>query len=165
MPETLTLPTYLKQRAKRNFAYLLREAEAVSPAEALRFVTDKWETHRWGIGQNGSIAGIVYHVAAWKSLSLSLFEAEPRMQATEDFDPTAAPSPNDWEGVLHWLREVGEQWITELERLEPADFERLCPWDTKPIPLWEFVTEFIEHDVQHAAQIEYLRQRLLAEKI
>ncbi len=159
-----SLPQFLKQRAERNFAHLLREVSAVTAEEALRFASDEWRPHKWGIGQNGSIAGIVYHIAAWKSLSLPLFEPTPSLRETADFDPATAPERDDWEGVVNWLRDVGERWSRALGGLSDSDFDRLCPWEKEPIPLWEFVVEFIEHDVQHSSQIEYLRQRILVEK-
>lgn len=159
-----SLPQFLKQRAERNFAHLLREVSAVTKEEATRFASEAWPSHKWGIGQNGSIAGIVYHIAAWKSLSLPLFEPTRELRTAEDFDPDTAPAVDDWEGVVNWLREVSTQWLSALSRLSDPDFDSLCPWETATIPLWEFVVEFIEHDVQHTSQIEYLRQRLLAEK-
>lgn len=160
-----SLPQFLKSRAERNFSYLLREVGATTAEEARRFASNDWVPHKWGIGQNGSIAGIVYHVAAWKSLSLSLFEPVPLLRVAEDFDPATAPAMDDWEGVVMWLREVGTQWNEALGALPESEFDRPCPWEESPIPIWEVAVEFIEHDVQHAAQIEYLRQRLLVENL
>ena len=65
-----TLPAFLRARGARHLRHLLAEIEGLNAQEALHFRQDNWPDHRWGIGQNGSIAGIVYHVAAWKQLTL-----------------------------------------------------------------------------------------------
>src|SRR5437868_6975462 len=103
MPETL--PEYLRRRAVRSFRYLLREAESVSTEDALRFVSHDWPSHRFGIGQNGSMAGIVFHVAAWKQLTLPLFETRGTWIPVDSFDYSLAPAPDDWTALLAWLRE------------------------------------------------------------
>lgn len=156
MPETL--PAFLKRRAVRNLAYLLREAEAVSADTALRSRRPDWPDQPWGIGQDGSIAGIAYHVAAWKSLTLPIFDPHGKPLSRADFDSAAAPAPNDWPGILAWLRRTGEEWNRALHALPEAEFDSPREWSGTQITVTDFVVEMIEHDVQHAAQIEYLAQ-------
>ena len=133
MPDTL--PDYLKKRAVRSFHYLLREAESVSAEKALRFATPDWPPHKFGIGQNGSIAGIVFHVAAWKVLTLPLFEPDGAMIPLSSFDYKTAPKPNDWPGIVTWLREVGETWNTRLLALPDTAFDETRDWDGPTLTL------------------------------
>src|SRR5687767_10952260 len=102
-----TLATFLKHRAERNFRLLIKAIHNLTPEEALYDLHPGWPDHRWGIGQNGSIAGIVYHVAAWKQMSLPLFQPEGRILTREEFDTARAPAPEDWPGILAWLKQVG----------------------------------------------------------
>ena len=154
-----SVPEFLKRRATRSFQYLMKEVEAVTPEQALADRRAGWPGQQWGIGQDGSIAGIVYHVASWKHLSLPLFEPGGGILALADFNASAAPASDDWPALVTWLRTVGTQWSDKLSALPEEAFAAVHQFDEWESPLWEFVVEFYEHDIQHAAQIEYLRQR------
>src|SRR5262249_16649324 len=69
-----TLAAFVKQRAERSFHNLQKQTEGLPPEEALRDRRPDWPGHRWGIGQDGSIAGMIYHVTAWKQMTLPLLE-------------------------------------------------------------------------------------------
>jgi predicted O-methyltransferase YrrM len=163
----LTPTSLLQKRAKKALRYLLREVHAITEEQAHLYASPHWESHKYGIGQNGSIAGIAYHVAAWKQLSLPLLKGENVDYTGDftaiDFNAQGAPAQDDWQGIVRWLETVGEEWNTALHALTEADLDSLRPWEGDPIPLWEFVAEFIDHDLQHASQIEYLHQRMTAE--
>ena len=161
MPQSA--PEFLRGRAARSFRYLLREAEAVTAEESVRFARADWPAHRFGIGQNGSIAGIVYHVAAWKQVTLPLLAQNGPILPIEDFDTRSAPELRDWPGLLRWLKSVGETWNETVLALPDAAFDAPRSWGSETITLTEYIAEMVEHDTQHAAQIEYLRQRLHAE--
>ena len=90
MPESLT--AYLKHRAERSLVYLLREAEAVGEVDAFRGRRADWPDQPWGIGQDGSIAGIVYHVAAWKQLALPMFARNGKPRAARNSIPRRRPT-------------------------------------------------------------------------
>jgi hypothetical protein len=154
------LAAFLINRAERSFRYLVSQIDGLSAEEALAGSRADWPDHRWGIGQNGSIAGIVYHVAAWKQMGLPIFQPDGRPLSREEFDSDTAPAPDDWQGIQAWLKQVGMAWIAELAALPPEAFERQLPWEgtDRTIPMAKFVAEMYEHDIQHAAQIEYLRQ-------
>ena len=157
MPESL--PAFLKRRADRSLNYILRQAEAVSIEEAFRGCSANWPDQPWGIGQDGSVAGIVYHVASWKQLTLPLFEPNGEALTRADFDPTAAPDPKDWQALLRWLRRIGVEWNTALNALAETEFDCLKDWEGgAQMSIAQYASEMIQHDVQHAAQIEYLRQ-------
>jgi hypothetical protein len=153
------LSALLIERLVDKLNAFLAETNAVSPAEALRFARPDWPSHRWGIGQNGSIAGIVYHVAAWKQMTLPLLQAGKAI-SLQDFDAAAYPSTEDWPGLIDWYTRVGLEWIEAAAALSAEDYDRTLSWEGKPITVTKLVQEIIDHDIQHASQIEYLRQRL-----
>lgn len=154
------LATFLKTRAERSYRNLLAQIEGIPAEEALSGSRPDWPDHRWGIGQNGSIAGIVYHVAAWKQLGLPVFQPGRHPLLRADFDSDTAPALDDWQGIQSWLKQVGTAWNAELAALPPEAFDTLVTWDGVTFTVAKFVTEMYEHDIQHAAQIEYLRQQL-----
>jgi hypothetical protein len=158
-----TLADFLKGRAKRSFRKLLEQVEGVTPEEALRDLRPNWPDQRWGIGQNGSIAGLVYHVAAWKQMTLPLFRSGSRALMREEFDPNTVPATDDWPGLVAWLKRAGLNWNRAVNRLPEAAFDETRAWDGMTLTLGKIIVEMIEHDVQHTAQIAYLRQRHLAE--
>lgn len=155
-----TLGTFLKKRAERSYSRLLTQIEGLSAEEALAGSRSDWPDHRWGIGQNGSIAGIVYHVAAWKQMTLPMLAPNGRPLSREEFDADTAPAPDDWQGIQAWLKQVGMAWSAELAALSTETFDRILIWEGHPSTVAEFVVEMVEHDIQHTSQIEYLRQQL-----
>lgn len=158
-----TLPSFLRSRAARSLRYIIEQTRDLTTAQALRYAVPAWPDQPWGIGQNGSIAGIVYHVAAWKQLTLPLFDSEGVAGGRADFNPDNAPAPTDWPGVAAWLEQVGAQWNARLNSLPDAEFDAERTWAGVTISLTKYVAEMLEHDIQHAAQIEYLRQRMRTE--
>ena len=161
MPELLT--DYLRRRAARSFRYLREQTRDVTSKQALSYADANWPDQKWGIGQNGSIAGIVYHVAAWKHLTLPLFQPDGKAGGRKDFDAAAAPAPEDWPALVAWMEQTGSLWLERLNQLPDEEFDAKRQWEGITIPLAEYVSEMLEHDIQHAAQIEYLRQRLRAQ--
>jgi hypothetical protein len=153
-----SLPAYLKRRAARSLAYLLREAEQVSTADAFRGRRDDWPPQPWGIGQDGSIAGIACHVAAWKHLTLPLLTGAGVAAPRASFDLRAHVDPDDWPAILSWLRATGGAWNAAVDSLPEAEFDAIREWEGAQVTVAKIATELIQHDVQHAAQIEYLRQ-------
>ena len=156
-----TLATFLKTRAEHSYRYLLSEIDGLPATEALAGMKPNWPDQPYGIGQNGSIAGIVYHVAAWKQMTLPLFQPGGRPLSRDEFDTEAAPALDDWQGIQAWLKQVGTAWSAELAALPEEAFDSLVTWYDMTLTMAKFVTEMLEHDIQHAAQIEYLRQLAL----
>lgn len=154
------LVDFLKKRAERSYRNLLTQIEGLSPEEALFGSRPDWPDHRWGIGQNGSIAGIVYHVAAWKQLGLPALQPGGRPLSRAEFDADIAPALDDWAGIQAWLKQIGMAWSAELAALAPEAFDTPVTWDGVSFTVAKFITEMYEHDIQHAAQIEHLRQQL-----
>lgn len=152
----------LKRRAEHAFSYLMREVNAVSAEEAVRDRHARWPGQRWGIGQDGSIAGIVAHVAAWKRLTLpALCGADPEPMTTVPYYKRI--EPDDWIAARADLSRIGQTWNNALLDLPEATFERELTFEGNTITISKLVEELADHDIQHAAQIEYLRQRHLAD--
>ncbi|CEK15038.1 DinB superfamily [Chthonomonas calidirosea] len=160
-----SLLAFLISQSKKAYRSFLQEIETITPQEALYHRHPHWPPQQWGIGQDGSIAGIVYHVAAWKQAALSLLRGEDALSPMEH--PETLPPPSiPWPEVCNWYREIGAVWCNQLEKLHESDLDRSCFFfDDKPITLSELISEIMLHDVQHASQIAYLRQHLRAEEI
>jgi uncharacterized damage-inducible protein DinB len=156
-----TLAAFLTRRAERSFRYLLLQLKEVTPEMALRDAHPDWPDHRWGIGQDGSIAGIVYHLAAWKRMTLPMLHPEGKPLTRDEFDFESAPASDDWAGILAWLKQIGTAWQAELARLPDVALDETREWEGETMPLAKIVVEMMEHDVYHTGQIEYLKQRFL----
>ena len=155
---------FIKKRADKSFRYLLREIEVVSAQDAFEGRRENWLNHKWGVGQNGSIAGIVYHVAAWKSMTRNALNSGVSEIENAPFDPSIAPSPDDWSSLRAWLSSVGEEWNSAVQSLPEMEFERALQWEGHIVSVCELVSEMYEHDIQHASQVEYIKQLQLASK-
>ena len=159
MPETLV--AFLKQRSERSYRHLLALIKSIPSDAALRDRHAAWPTQQWGIGQDGSIAGIVFHVAAWKQLTLPLLQPGGKALSQSELDRAVAPAPDDWPGIIAWYAQVGATWNEALASLSEDAFDAPRRWGGATLSLGKIVIEMYEHDVQHASQIEYLCQRHL----
>ncbi len=155
------LVDFLKKRATRSFRDILREVEGLTPEQALHGRSKNWPSQKWGVGQDGSIAGIVYHVAAWKQMSLKILDPTISVVQSELFDLASAPSPDDWEGILRWLRSIGEEWNAAIQNLPPEEFDVRKVWEDESMLISDYIAHLYEHNLQHASQIEYLKQTLI----
>lgn len=158
---------YQRQRVDHAKRYFLRVLEGVTPEMAYLFSSSTWPKHKWHIGQNGSIAGLVYHVIVWKLLTLPVLEGKPANLDVSAFDMQSAPDISDWPYLSSWAVQVSNRWDKRLNELSDDAIETtLCAWDNgEMVPLTRIITDIYEHDIQHAAQIEYLLARIEAEKL
>ncbi len=152
---------FLKYRHRRASQYFLGEAQKISVVHAFQYAEANWPTHNWGIGQNGSAASIVYHVAAWRQLTLPVLNGAATMKRAEDFMPQDAPSTNDWFQILQWAVDETARWAAALDTLAQSQLERKVDWGADGSPeVASVIWSIIEHDIQHASQLEYLQQRI-----
>lgn len=156
MPETL--PDFLRRRAVRACRAFHKELLRVTPAQASADANPNWQTHPWGIGQNGSIAGIVYHVTAWLELTLPALRGGTLKRGTE-FDPASAPSAEDWDAIRAWFVRTSEEWTNALAALPDADFDRELSWEGDTLTVAQYVVEMYEHFIYHDGQVQYLKQK------
>lgn len=157
------LPQFLRHRSRRSYLHVLLSLNSLSNEEALHGSSTKWPDHAWGIGQNGSIAGIVYHLAAWKELTLGLLLPGGRFIARDEFDPGLYPLVGEWPALVEWYRDSGERWLNALNSLEEREFDADREWEGVVLSVSKLCAEMMEHDVYHLAQIEYLKQLHLHE--
>lgn len=94
------LTDFLKKRAQINFDRLLAQVESITPDQAFEGRMENWPIHSFGIGQDGSIAGIVIHVAAWKHLTLPIFIKDEVLNTRDDLDINSFCEINDWTSVM-----------------------------------------------------------------
>lgn len=157
-----TLPKFLKQRTVRACRYFQKEIGSVTTEEAFRDTASNWQPHKWGIGQNGSLAGIVYHVTAWLVLSLPVLQGGNPLAVT-DFADDAAPSQDDWQGIRQWFDTTAAIWTQALTELPEVEFDRSLEWEGQTITVAECLVDLYEHFVYHDGQIQYLKQKHLAD--
>ncbi|HZP80752.1 MAG TPA: DinB family protein, partial [Chthonomonadaceae bacterium] len=86
-----------------------------------------------------------------------------KARTQEEFDFASVPAPDDWPGLVAWLQQIGAEWNAALTRLPEAAFDTPTEWEGMTLTLARIITEMVEHDIQHAAQIEFLRWRWHAE--
>jgi uncharacterized damage-inducible protein DinB len=149
-----SLHNHLKARTAAAYRQLAKSLAGLPPEDALRGADPRWRQYRHGIGLDGSIAGIVRHVATWKHA------------AAEGVTTGAFPSPEglhppgpEWADLHAWLEEGQARLVRVLEGLDPADLERAVRWDGQPLILLDVYTHLIEHDQYHAGQVNLLRQQ------
>lgn len=150
----MTLREHLADRQRSAFRRLLEATEGLSETEATLGARPDWRRYRWGVGLDGSIAGIVRHVATWKHLCAGAIE-------TGRFagEAAAAPPATDWTALREWL--IGGH--CRLERLfgalPEADLERPLLFEGERQSVRSILIHLIEHDIYHAGQVNLLRQQ------
>jgi hypothetical protein len=147
------LRVHLRERLGASFRQLERALAGVDESEAFAGADPHWPRERWGVGLDGSIAGIVWHVAAWKEVATTGLEGGV-FPAAGDVRP-AAP---DWSGRREWLRESHARLAGVLERLESAALSRGITLEGEEVTLALLFTHMMEHDQYHAGQVNLLRQ-------
>ena len=156
-----TLIGHLKRSTREAFDYLRKQGEEVTPEEARLYSSVNWPTHKFGIGQDGSISGIVYHVTAWKWLTLPLLSEGGTVREMSAFRAIEKPPIEKYAEVWKWFLEVGEAWNTALDHLPEEALTQTLEWGAETVTVAQYIEEMRMHDIQHAAQIEYLKGRIL----
>ena len=148
-----TLHEYLRCRLAASFRQLERALDGVDGPMALAGADPNWKRSRRGAGLDGSIAGIVRHVAAWKAITAAGLETG-RFPGEAELT-SAAPG---WEGLLSWLRESHARLAAALEGVPDAGLERVVDFDGEEMSLALLFAHLLEHDQYHAGQVNLLRQ-------
>jgi hypothetical protein len=152
-PRPGTLHEHLRDRLAASFRQLERALDGVDDAMARAGVDPNWTRSRRGAGLDGSVAGIVHHVAAWKAISAAGLETGRFPGQAE-----VAPGTPGWEGLLSWLRESHARLAAALAALTDAGLERVVTFDGEEMSLALVFTHLLEHDQYHAGQVNLLRQ-------
>ncbi|HEY3414289.1 MAG TPA: DinB family protein [Armatimonadota bacterium] len=138
----------------------LKEAlDGIGADEAAAFRHPHWPKHDDWAGDDGSISGIVFHVAAWKETY-----AEGLETGAWGDEKAVKPDTDSWPGRLQWLEAQHERLLAALRHLEQDEATSVLISD-RPYTLAAIYHDSMgHHDVYHAAQINYLRQRYAAER-
>ena len=148
------LHEYLSRRLPAAYRQLHRALEDVDAAQAAVGADLAWRQYRFGYGLDGSIFGIVRHVAAWKQIAaVGLATGEwPEPEAT-------SAATEDWDELLAAL-EAGQAALErELERRAPEALAETVSFSGWPMTVAEVFAHLLEHDQYHAGQINLLRQQ------
>lgn len=153
----LSLHAYLKNRLEHASRELERSVEGVSPADAARGADPDWRRYRFGAGLDGSIQGIVWHVAAWKHVVADGLDS--RVNAFPDAEAVLPHEPG-WAGLRAWLGSGQVRLLRALDEVPPDGLDRTVVLEGETLPLYQVMTLMLEHDHYHTGQIYLLRQQL-----
>src|SRR5690242_7938298 len=139
-----TLANHLRHRLRGAYHALERALEGVDDDRAIAGADPAWRRYRWGIGLDGSIAGIIWHVAVWKHVVAAGLEtgAFPR-------ENDAAPPASGWPELRRWLAAGHERLLAQA----PADDDSLArpiAFEGEEMPLADLFAHMFEHDQYHA---------------
>ena len=150
-----SLKVHLQQRLGSAYRRLRVSLEGLSEADAAYHARGDWRRYRFGTGLDGSITGIVRHVAGWKHA------AAEGLRSGAFPDPEALrPADLAGEALLQWLDAGHAALALELEQLPEAELARTVSWEGLELALHVLLAHMIEHDQYHTGQINLLRQQL-----
>src|SRR5438270_554886 len=112
-----TLAEHLRQRLLGASQALERALAGIDDDRAVAGADPAGRRYRWGVGLDGSIAGIVWHVAAWQHVVAAGLEtgAFPR-------EIDASPPAPGWPELCRWLAAGHERLLAQV----PADDDSLA---------------------------------------
>jgi uncharacterized damage-inducible protein DinB len=148
-----TLREHLRRQLRGGFRAVTKAVEGLTEEQALEGARADWRRFRWGSGLDGSVAGIVWHLALWKQnfaqgLETGVFPPE---------ESIAPPAPG-WQALRKWLAEGQTRLETAFEQLPEVELAEPREWEGQTAPLGRLLSYIIEHDFYHAGQIQLLRQ-------
>lgn len=149
----MELQEHLTRRLAAAYRQLGRALEGLTAEQAAEGASPGWKRYRYGEGLNGSIAGIVCHVAVWK------YVAAAGLTSGQFPHPSHLVSPPQWRDLLRWLDEGHELLTAAWNAVPPADLERRVLWEGHEMTVADVVSHMVEHDQYHAGQINLLRQQ------
>jgi uncharacterized damage-inducible protein DinB len=150
----MTLHEYLTRRLASGYRQLTRSLEGLTEEDAARGAREEWRQYRYGAGLDGSIRGIVRHLAAWKHATAQGLE-------TGVFPAADTPSwPEGWDELLTWLAAGQDRLARSVESSSNDRLDHVMEWDGHPMPLAVILAHLIEHDHYHAGQVNLLRQQM-----
>lgn len=155
------LHEHLCRRLAAGHRQLRRSLDGLPPGAAELGADPGWRRYRYGLGLDGSIQGIVRHVAAWKHA------AAAGLSSGEFPDAGSLEVPTGWDALLEWLDAGQQSLATGLAGTAPGGLARMLLWEGQELTVASVVTHLIEHDHYHAGQVNLLRQQrgeLLADR-
>jgi uncharacterized damage-inducible protein DinB len=152
----MTIHAFLKHRLDHAYRELERSLAGVDDVEARWGADPHWRRFRHGAGLDGSIQGIVRHVAAWKHVVSDGLDS-----GTDAFPDAEAVLPHEegWAGLRAWLGSGQMRLLRDLGEIAPDGLERTVTLEGESLPLHALFALMLEHDHYHAGQINLLRQQ------
>jgi uncharacterized damage-inducible protein DinB len=154
---TPSLYEFLRQRLESGYRQLLQAVEGLTEEDARRGADSHWRRYRYGAGLDGSIAGIVWHVAAWKHVMADGLDS--RVNAFPDAEAVLPHEPG-WSGLRAWLISGQARLLRALDETSAEGIEREVAIEGQRMPVWKLLAHMVEHDHYHAGQINLLRQHM-----
>ena len=119
-----TLQEHLRRQLRGGFRAVSKAIAGLTEAQAGEGAQPGWRRHRWGSGLDGSVAGIIWHLALWKQnfaqgLGTGTFPAE------ESIAPPAA----GWDALEAWLADGQARLEAAFESLSAADLAETREWE------------------------------------
>ena len=150
----LSLKEYLRLQLGHGYRAFTETLRDLTEEQARAGASPDWKRYRYGVGLDGSIAGIVWHVAVWKHVAADGIEggAFPDAEAL-------LPHGFGWSGQLEWLASGHARVLRALDELPSAEMERRVTLEDETLPLFALFGILIEHDHYHAGQVNLLRQQ------
>ena len=149
----------LKEEAGMAFAQLSGILAEVP--EGLSWAQIKLAPGSW-LNTNGTIIGMIQHVAVCKFMYGSTAFRETEMRWRTCFDQLEAMGAS-WQANLDYLAEAHQYWLSTWANLKDSDLDsnfthfRGVKW-----PGWKVIETVTQHDVYHAGQVALLASALVS---
>jgi uncharacterized damage-inducible protein DinB len=147
----MTIREYLLMRTRQRFAATLKALEGVTEEQAVADRRENWPLHDYHVAQDGSILGLVCHLAAWKETWIEYFRGNVVDQRS------VVPENLTFAEAVAWLERANAAWLEAAAAIPEEALETplnlpVDPWHT---PL-NMIQEIHDHEVEHCGQINYL---------
>jgi uncharacterized damage-inducible protein DinB len=150
----LSLKSHLQDRARSAYRRLRESLTDLTAADADKDARPDWRRYRFGTGLDGSITGIVRHLAVWKHAAAHGLRSGVFPDAE-----LLLPDALTGDELLAWLDAGHEALAMELARLPEEELANTVAWEGHSMPVHILLAHMIEHDQYHAGQINLLRQQ------
>ncbi len=149
-----TLKDYLRSQIAHGYRAFCGTLEGVTEEQARAGGSETWRRYRFGVGLDGSIAGIVWHVAVWKHVVADGIDGG-------SFPDAEAVLPHGWgwSGQLEWLASGHARLLRVLDELPEVQLERTVVLEGEHLSLLAVFNIIVEHDHYHAGQVNLIRQQ------
>jgi uncharacterized damage-inducible protein DinB len=154
---TPSLYEFLHQRLESGFRQISRSVRGLTEDDARRGGDPHWQRYQYGAGLDGSIWGIVWHVAAWKHVMADGLDS--RVNAFPDPEAVLPHEPG-WSGLLAWLESGQARLMRAMDEVSAEGLEREVTVEGRRMAVWKLLAHMLEHDHYHAGQVNLLRQHM-----
>lgn len=149
------LHAHLLARTGSAYRRLRESLHGLSADQATAGAQTNWRRYRFGVGLDGSISGIVHHVATWKLAAAAGLRCGSFPNAEH-----VLPRDISWDDLLAALNAGQQRLVYELELLSEEGLDVLVTWEGQAMSIHALFAHLIEHDQYHTGQINLLRQQL-----